>query len=80
MLNDHDFKILQIVMNEGQTDLETIKKRFWESLDEGQVLNISIGERITNLYLKEYIRKSASYGGYSLTRKGKRLLSEGVYK
>jgi len=78
ILNKYDEKILEILSKGGQSDLDSIKKKFWEGLSEDEVYRVNLGDNVTKLYLSEYIRKSASYGGYTLTRKGKRYLSESV--
>lgn len=78
ILNKYDEKILEILSQNGQVDLDTIKKKFWEGISEDEIYHVNLGDNVTKLYLSEYIRKSASYGGYTLTRKGKRYLAEEV--
>ncbi len=78
ILNKYDEKILQIILENGQVDLDTIKKKFWEGLSEDEVYHVNLGDNVTKLYLAEYIRKAQSYGGYALTRKGKRYITEEV--
>lgn len=67
--------ILQTIQENSEVELENLKKIFWSKLTEDEVYNVNIGERITSLYLAELIRKSPSYGGYILTRKGKKTLA-----
>ena len=78
MLNRYEEKILEIINKNGQIDLDTIKKKFWEGLSEDEIYHVNLGDSITRLYLAEYIRKSASYGGYTLTRKGKQYLTNDI--
>ena len=78
VLNKYDTKILEIIAENGQLDLEAIKKKFWDGLSEDEIYHVNLGDNITKLYLSEYIRKSASYGGYALTRKGKRYITQDV--
>lgn len=68
--------ILRTIQENGEMELENLKKAFWDKLTEDEVYNVNIGERITSLYLSELIRKSPSYGGYVLTRKGKKTLTD----
>ncbi len=78
ILNKYDEKILEIILNSGEVDLDTIKKKFWEGLSEDEIYHVNLGDNVTKLYLAEYIRKSASYGGYTLTRKGKKYLTDAI--
>ena len=78
ILNKYDERILDIINKNGKSDLESIKKMFWDGLSEDEIYNVKLGDSITKLYLAEFIRKSPSYGGYTLTRKGKRYITNEV--
>lgn len=71
-----DRRILEIIKNNKSLDLRSIKDLFWRESDEDEIGGVNIGERITRLYLKEYIRKSPNYEGYNITRKGRKILEK----
>jgi predicted transcriptional regulator len=76
LTDERDMKLLEIVKNHKSIDLKAIKEIMWKMADSENLNELNIGERVTRLYLKEYIRKSPNYDGYHITRKGRRLLEQ----
>jgi hypothetical protein len=76
MTDDKDLMILSVIRKNKAIDLKAIRDIIWRDIDEDKVGDLNIGERITRLYLKEYIRKAPNYDGYHITRKGKRVLEQ----
>lgn len=80
-MDKYDFLILQIIhehKQKGYTSnirLAELERSFWRKIEDDQTLSIGhgrIGERITKLYLDEYI---VNRDGYTLTKKGRLQLS-----
>lgn len=76
MTDNKDLLILEIIKRNKAIDLKSIRELVWKEVDDSNLGDLNIGERITRMYLKEYIRKSASYDGYHITRKGKKVLEQ----
>jgi repressor of nif and glnA expression len=73
-----DVLILEIIKRNKAIDLKSIRELVWKQIDDSNLADLNIGERITRMYLKEYIRKSPSYDGYHITRKGKKVLEQAL--
>ncbi|MEM7162799.1 MAG: hypothetical protein AAF487_10225 [Bacteroidota bacterium] len=80
-MDKYDFLILQIIYNHKEKGfssnirLADLEREFWKKIESDQTLSIGhgrIGERITNLYLDEYI---VNRDGYTLTKKGRMQLN-----
>lgn len=76
MLDEKDRLILETIRKNKALDLKNIREIVWKESEEDQLADLNIGERITKLYLKEYIRKAPNYEGYHVTRKGKKVLDQ----
>ncbi len=75
-MDEKDLKILEIIRRNKAIDLRALRDIVWRETDEDQLSDMNIGERVTRLYLKEYIRKAPNYEGYHITRKGKKVLEQ----
>ena len=75
-MDEKDLKILEIIRRNKAIDLRALREIVWRETDEDQLSDMNIGERVTRLYLKEYIRKAPNYEGYHITRKGKKVLEQ----
>lgn len=79
-MDKYDYLLLDVIHTHKQQfgtamRLNDIENHFWQKIERDQSLNIGkarIGERITQLYINDLIQNKE---GYSLTRKGREILS-----
>jgi len=83
-MDNYDRLILEIISSHKQRGyannirLTELEKEFWKMIDSDQELSIGhgrIGERITKLYIGEFI---VNRNGYTLTKRGRIQLSNMV--
>ena len=79
-MDKYDYLLLDVIMNHKRQygsamRLNDIERQFWKRIEEDDNLSIGqarIGERVTRLYVEDFIQNRE---GYSLTRKGREILS-----
>ncbi len=79
-MDKYDYMILDVIQTHKQQfgsnmRLSELENTFWKRIENDEALNIGqarIGERVTQLYIDDLIQNK---DGYSLTRKGKEVLS-----
>jgi Mn-dependent DtxR family transcriptional regulator len=79
-MDKYDFLLLDVILSHKQQfgtamRLNDIERGFWKRIESDESLNIGqarIGERLTNLYVDDLVQNK---NGYSLTRKGREVLS-----
>ncbi len=79
-MDKYDYLLLDVILTHKQQfgsamRLNDIERQFWKRIEEDDNLSIGqarIGERVTRLYVDDLIQNRE---GYSLTRKGREVLS-----
>lgn len=79
-MDKYDYMLLDVIQTHKQqfgnnVRLSDLENTFWKRIENDEALNIGqarIGERVTQLYIDDLIQNK---DGYSLTRKGKEVLS-----
>ena len=83
-MDRYDFLIMQIIHDHKEKGfssnirLAELEREFWKRIEDDQSLSIGhgrVGERITKLYIDEFI---VNRNGYTLTKRGRIQLSESV--